>query len=177
MKLSSHEEYGLRCLLQVAHQGASGSATIPEISRHEGISIAYVAKLMRMLRQAGFVKAARGKAGGYTLALPPEQICVGDALTILGGRIYEDDFCNRHSGTLTSCTHSTDCSVRSLWRAVQGAVDGILRKTTLRDLLSSDYDAVATSRLQSDLISLPARPKRGYIVGRNPGSAADPRVG
>jgi Rrf2 family protein len=152
MKLSSHEEYGLRCLLQVAHQGATGSATIPEISRHEGISIAYVAKLMRILRQAGFVKAARGKAGGYTLALPPEQICVGDALTILGGRIYEDDFCNRHSGTLTSCAHSTDCSVRSLWRAVQGAVDGILRKTTLRDLLSSDYDAVANSRLQNDLI-------------------------
>src|SRR5436305_14270786 len=113
MKLSSHEEYGLRCLLRVAHQGVNGSATISEISRHEGISIAYVAKLMRILRQGGFVKAARGKAGGYTLALPPEQICVGDVLTILGGRIYEDDLCTWHSGTLTSCTHSTDCSVCS----------------------------------------------------------------
>ena len=80
MKLSSHEEYGLRCLLRVAHQGAKGSATIPEISRHEGISRAYVGKLMRILRQGGFVKAARGKTGGYTLALPPERLCVGDAL-------------------------------------------------------------------------------------------------
>jgi Rrf2 family protein len=162
MKLSSHEEYGLRCLLRVAHQGASGTATIPEISRHEGISAAYVAKLMRILRQGGFVKAARGKTGGYTLALPAERIYVGDALTILGGRIYEDDFCNRHSGTLTSCAHSTDCSIRSLWRAVQGAVDSILSKTTIRDLLRSDYDTVAGSALQSRLISLYGRPKRGH---------------
>jgi Rrf2 family protein len=163
MKLSSHEEYGLRCLLYVAHQSANGSATIPDISRHEGISVAYVAKLMRILRQGGFVKAVRGKAGGYTLALPPERICVGDALTSLGGRMYEDDFCNRHSGTLTSCAHSTDCSVRSLWRAVQGAVDSILRKTTLRDLLHSGHDGVGTTALQSGLISLYGRPKRGHI--------------
>lgn len=162
MKLSSHEEYGLRCLLHVAHQRPNGSATIPEISRHEGISTAYVGKLMRILRQGGFVKAARGKAGGYTLALPPERIYVGDALTILGGRIYEDDFCNRHSGTLTSCAHSTDCSIRSLWLAVQGAVDSILRKTTIRDLLRSDYDALAGSALQSELISLDRRPKRDH---------------
>jgi Rrf2 family protein len=161
MKLSSHEEYGLRCLLHVAHQGTNGSATIPDISRHEGISIAYVAKLMRILRQGGFVKAARGKTGGYTLALPPERIYVGDALSILGGRMYEDDFCNRHSGTLTSCTHSTDCSIRSLWSAVQGAVDSILRKTTIRDLLRSDHDTVASSAVQSDLISLHG-PQRGH---------------
>ena len=161
MKLSSHEEYGLRCLLQVAHQGANGSATIPEISRQEGISIPYVAKLMRILRQGGFVKAARGKAGGYTLALPPERICVGDALTVLGGRMYGDDFCDRHAGVLPNCAHSTDCSVRSLWRAVQGAVDSILRKTTIRDLLPSEHDLIAAGALEGDLISLPECPQRG----------------
>ncbi len=160
MKLSSHEEYGLRCLLQVAHHGANGSATIPEISRHEGISTAYVGKLMRILRQGGFVKAARGKTGGYTLALPPERICVGDALTILGGRVYGDDFCDRHSGTQTSCAHSTDCSIRSLWRSVQGALDSILRTTTIGDLLRS-ADHGAGSAVQTELVSLHERPKRG----------------
>jgi Rrf2 family protein len=162
MKLSSHEEYGLRCLLQVARQGASGSATIPEISRKEGISLAYVGKLMRILRQGGFVKAARGKAGGYTLALPPERICVDDALTVLGGRLYEADFCNRHSGTQTDCAHSTDCSIRSLWRALQGAVDSVLRTTTLGDLLRSEHDPVVIGALPAAFISLHGRPKRGH---------------
>ncbi|MFL6350550.1 MAG: RrF2 family transcriptional regulator [Bryobacteraceae bacterium] len=160
MKLSSHEEYGLRCLLQVARQGANGSTSIPEISRKEGISMAYVAKLMRILRQGGFVRAARGKAGGYTLALPAERICVGDALTILGGPIYADDFCNRHAGTESSCTHSTDCSIRSLWRSVQTAVDSILRKTTIGDLLRSSDDGVGSVALQIDLVSLHDCPER-----------------
>jgi Rrf2 family protein len=139
MKLSSHDEYGLRCLLQVARHGASGSATIPEISRREGISPAYVGKLMRILRQGGFVKSARGKAGGYTLAIPPERIRVSDALTLLGGRIYQDDFCRRHSGSEPTCAHSTECSIRSLWRSVQGAIDGVLGTTTIGDLLASDH--------------------------------------
>lgn len=137
MKLSSHDEYGLRCLVQVARHGA----TIPEISRREGISEAYVGKLMRILRQGGFVSSVRGKTGGYTLALPAERICVADALSVLGGRLYEDNFCSRHSGCEATCPHSTDCSIRSLWRSVQGAVDGVLRTTTLRDLLGSELES------------------------------------
>jgi Rrf2 family protein len=139
MKLSSREEYGLRCLLQVARQGVEGSATIPEISQNEGLSEAHVAKLMRVLRQGGIVKATRGKVGGYTLAVPPERICVGDVLTILGGRMYEENFCTLHSGTESNCAHSTDCSIRSLWRKLQGALDIILRETTIRDLLQSAH--------------------------------------
>jgi Rrf2 family protein len=142
MKLSSHDEYGLRCLLQVARHGASGNATIPEISRREGISEAYVGKLMRILRQGGFVKSVRGKAGGYTLAIPAERIRVSDALTVLGGRIYEDNFCSRHSGCEALCAHSTNCSIRSLWRSVQGAIDGVLSATTIRDLLLSEAGPV-----------------------------------
>lgn len=161
MKLSSHEEYGLRCLLQVASQGAEGSATIPEISRKEGISAPYVAKLMRILRQGGLVRAARGKAGGYTLTLPPERIFVGDALAILGGRIYEDRFCNNHSGIQNSCVHSTNCSMRSLWRSLQDAVDSVLRKTTIRDLICSGDVTAESSELQNGFISLHGRSSAG----------------
>ena len=38
MKLSSQEEYGLRCLLRVGREGTSGRVTISELSRAEGIS-------------------------------------------------------------------------------------------------------------------------------------------
>ena len=61
MKLTSHEEYGLRCLVRLGFAGEGGSLTIPEISAAEGVSSAYVAKLMRMLRQADFVKSANAE--------------------------------------------------------------------------------------------------------------------
>ena len=144
MKLSSNEEYGLRCLLRLGYEGAGGSLTLPEIGQAEGVSEAYAAKIMRILRRGGFVKSARGKIGGYTLARPAGQIVVGDVIEALGGRFFENDFCERHAGQMESCTHSgVDCSVRSLWKALQVAVDEVLRKTTLQDLMRDDRQITA----------------------------------
>ncbi len=139
MKLTANEEYGLRCLVRLGYAGYAGqSLTIPEISQAEGVSTAYAAKILRALRKGGFVTAARGKDGGYALARPAEEIVIGDVIDALGGRLFESDFCDSHSGQVSICTRSVDCSVRSLWRAVQVAVDHVLVKTTLRDLLQNE---------------------------------------
>ena len=45
-----------------------------------------------------------------------------------------------HAGRAAICTRSVDCSVRSLWRAVQVAVDQVLSKATLRDLLQNEEE-------------------------------------
>jgi len=153
MKFSSQEDYGLRCLLRIARLGEGGSLTIPEISQAEGISSAYVAKLMRILRRGGFLKSARGQAGGYTLSRPPGQIIVGEALAVLGGRLFDPDFCERHTGLEKVCTHSVDCSIRSLWRAVQLVVDQVLVKTTLKDLLWNEREM---STWVNELVKLPS---------------------
>jgi len=158
MKLSSQEEYGLRCLLRIGARGDGGTLTIPEISRAEGISPEYVAKLMRILRRGGLVTSARGAAGGYTLARPADQITVGEALYPLGGRLFESDFCDRHSGFESLCTHSIDCSIRSLWQALQTAVDQVLTNTTLKDLLCTEPKMVS---LMTDLVRTPARAHLG----------------
>ncbi len=141
MKLSANEEYGLRCLVRLAYAGFhERSLTIPEISEAEGVSQAYAAKILRVLRKGGFVKAARGKEGGYTLARPAEAIVIGEVIDALGGRLFESDFCSSHTGQVAICTRSVDCSVRSLWRAVQVAVDQVLSKTTLSDLLQNEEE-------------------------------------
>jgi Rrf2 family transcriptional regulator, iron-sulfur cluster assembly transcription factor len=136
MKLTSHEEYGFRCLVKLGSSG--GALTIPEISDAEGISRAYVAKLMRILRKGGFVRSVRGNVGGYSLARPAGEIVVGEVLAVLGGKMFETDFCESHSGQSKICTHSTDCSIRTLWKRVQVALDDVLGKTTLQDVLRSE---------------------------------------
>lgn len=144
MKFTAQEEYGLRCLLQIGRQGKGGSLTIPEIAALEGISVPYVAKLMRLLRRGGFVKSTRGQTGGYTLARPTDQILAGDVLSSLGGRFFETEFCERYPGSVQICTHTVDCSIRSLWHAVQEVVDQVLGKTTLRDLLVNEQEMSAS---------------------------------
>ena len=135
MKFSAQEEYGLRCLLQLARNGES--MTIPEISRVEGLSTTHVAKLLMILRKEGFIVSTRGQSGGYLLAKKPEDIVVGHVLEALGGKLYDGDFCNKHAGQLSICTHAVDCSVRSLWQVVQTAVDNVVNRMTLADLLTA----------------------------------------
>jgi Rrf2 family protein len=138
--LSSQEEYGLRCLLRVGRGGTAGSVSISELSRSEGISEPNVAKMMRVLRESGFVRSTRGQAGGYALSRPADEINVGEALAALGGRLYEPSFCDSHSGMERLCTHMPDCSIRSVWRMLQNAVDQVLGKITLKDLLVSERE-------------------------------------
>lgn len=148
MKLSAQEEFGLRCLLHMARQPEGASTTIPEISRAERLSIPNVAKLMRLLRLSGFVASSRGQSGGYTLARPAGQITVGVVLSSLGGNLFGKGFCTRHAGLQPECTHNADCSLRSIWSALQEAVEGVLGNTTLQDLLCSEQEMHAglTSR-------------------------------
>jgi Rrf2 family protein len=97
-----------------------------------------VGKLMSALRQAGFVQSVRGQAGGYVLSRRADEIAVGEVLASLGGRLFEPGFCDDFVGLDRICTHSVDCSIRSLWRAVQRAVDLVLAGITLKDLLNKE---------------------------------------
>jgi Rrf2 family protein len=142
MKFSSQEEYGLRCLLRIARDGGEKGLTIPEISQSEGITIPNAAKLLRILRLGGFLESSRGQTGGYSLSRPAEEIPVGEVLDVLGGKLYDKEFCSSYSGTVNICTNSIDCSIRSIWQTVQLAVDEVLNKITLKDLLASENSLV-----------------------------------
>jgi Rrf2 family protein len=136
VKVTAQEEYGLRCLVQLA-RAPDGCRTIPEIAAAESLSGAYVAKLMRRLRQAGYVQSIRGQKGGYRLARPADQIRLGAALADLGGRIYEHDFCARHSGNGGVCVHDTGCAIRSVWSTLEEAIQEALGRLTLLHLVNA----------------------------------------
>jgi len=124
--------------LRIGSSNQSYGLTIPEISRAEGLTTANVAKLLRILRLGGFIESARGRSGGYKLSAPAERIIIGDVLAVLGGRIYNPSFCDAHTGMNSVCNHIIDCSMRSLWRSIQNAVDIVLSKITLKDMLGNE---------------------------------------
>ncbi len=142
MKFSSQEEYGLRCLLRIARDGGEKGLTIPEISSAERITAPNVAKILRILRIGGFLESSRGQSGGYTLSKIPENIYISDVLNVLGGRLYDQEFCNTYTGIETICTNSIDCSLRSLWQLLQKAVDEVTTKITLKDMLMASEKVV-----------------------------------
>jgi Rrf2 family protein len=156
VKFSAQEEYGLRCLLRISKFFIIEKAlTIPEIAKAEGLSEHNAGKILRTLRIGGLLESSRGQIGGYTLTRSPEQIFVSDVLAVLGGRLFDDEFCNSHTGAADICTNSIDCSVRSLWKTIQQAVDSVTNKLTLKDLMGNEnllFDLVSTNSKLSDTL-------------------------
>ncbi|MDZ4792866.1 MAG: Rrf2 family transcriptional regulator [Bacteroidota bacterium] len=138
MKITAQEEYGLRILIRIAGCHSEEGMSIPQLSEAEGLSTHYVAKLTRILRMAGFINSTPGYKGGYLLAKPANKIIINKVLKPLGGSLFDKEFCGLHTGTLKLCTHSVDCSTRSLWQMIQFTVDQLLDKITLDDLVNSE---------------------------------------
>ncbi len=137
MKITAQEEYGIRLLLRIAIHPHQEGITIPQLSKQEGLSAHYVAKICRHLRLAGFIKSTRGKEGGYLLALPAEQISLNQVVMALGGRLFTPEFCTNHTGLLKDCTNSCLCEIKPIWYRVQQAVDEVLDRYTLKDLMNA----------------------------------------
>jgi Rrf2 family protein len=154
MKLSSMEEYGLRCLLQLARAGAGASLTIAELSGREGISVPNVAKIMRVLRRSELVRSTRGKAGGYSLTRPPAEVRALDVIAALGGRLFDTEFCDRHAGVSRHCLNTRDCSIRPVLRGLQQAVDQVLGELTLASLLHTEGEVTVTLRPRAVKLSV-----------------------
>jgi Rrf2 family protein len=147
MKVSAQEEYGLRCLLQVAAAPpAEPVVTLTEIARREGLSVPHVAKLMGTLRNGGLVESVRGRSGGYTLARPADRISVLDVLSALGERLFDSEYCERYTGSDDSeCVHASGCAIRSVWSRVEAIASDVLRRTTLAELLRLEEAALSRS--------------------------------
>ena len=128
--------------------------TTPEIAEREGLSEAHVHKLMRLLRRAGLVRSVRGRKGGYQLARPTGQINVGAVLACLGDSFYSTEFCGQHTGNEHTCVRNDDCSIRSLWIAVDRAVQRALQTTKLSDLLRSEPEMKAWIASQPEAFPL-----------------------
>ena len=144
MQLLAQEEYGLRCLIQVARHAGTDPLTIPEIAAAEGLSPEYTAKLLRALRQAELVVSTRGAGGGYRLARPAREVTAWQVVQALGGSLFPKEFCDSHPGQRHDCVHTGGCSIRGLWTAVEGAVRGVLEGVTLADLARTDASALIT---------------------------------
>ena len=143
MKISAQEEYGLRCLLQLARAETMGeSLTLPQLARLEGISTANAGKLMWILSKAGLVQSTRGIKGGYSLMRPASEIRLNQVIRVLEGGPAESH-CKSYAGVLDACVHTGDCGIRPVIIELHQIVDNALGEITLSQLLGTEANVDA----------------------------------
>ena len=132
MKLSTKSRYGTRMILDLAQHYGQGAIQLGEIANRQNISLKYLEQIIRPLKEAGFVKSFRGAKGGHILNKPPEEVTVGEVVSLLeGGKTLvncdkEPDVCNRVD----------TCVTRFIWMEAATAMYERLGTITFADLLS-----------------------------------------
>ena len=145
MKITAQEEYGLRCLLQLSRTPHGQVVRVKEIAVKEGLSNAYVEKLLRLLSHSGLVHSVRGVKGGYVLNRPASSITLGEVVRALGTVQTTQHLCHQFTGNQRVCVHFSDCGIRSIWSGLTTYIQSFLDQTTLDSLLATEY--VVSQRL------------------------------
>lgn len=156
MKITSTEEYGLRCLVRVGRQADTGPVSAQDVADSEGLSLPYAQKLLRALTRGGLLRSSKGAHGGYQLARDAREISLGDAIRVLGGVIELDSICTRHTGEQSVCCHNDDCTLRPVWGYVSEFIVRTFDSIPLALLLDNEHVvARALMSLVPDPVEVP----------------------
>jgi Rrf2 family protein len=132
MKVSAKEQHGLRAMAELAGRYGQGPVPLSEVAAALGVSRDYLEQVVPAMREAGLLASTRGAYGGYELALPPDQITVGQVLEALDGDILPIRCLGADQEA--GCARSPTCATRAVWETVYQRVVETLNGMTLADL-------------------------------------------
>ena len=143
MIFTTKAEYGVRLLVELGRHAAQPQphpTSLKAIAEAEGLPLAYLERIVALLKKAALVESTRGAHGGYRLTRRPAEIHMDEVVVALEGAVapmtcFVDD--SEHGRVL--CNHEADrghgCATKLLWTRVQGGVVKALQGTTLADLV------------------------------------------
>jgi Rrf2 family protein len=140
MKITAQEEYGLRCILQLAREEKSGPVLVRDIAEREGLSVAYVEKILWTLGRSGIVESVRGPKGGHRLTRPCSEISLGEVMRVLGGIPSEEEICSQFTGNHDECVHHNGCELKPVWASITDFVNSVFDKVPISSLLNGSID-------------------------------------
>lgn len=86
-------EYGIR-VIGAMYQVNGQTISSVRISEKINISLPMLMKVLRKLKQVGYIDSTRGRGdscGGYTLAIEPKSLTLKEVVEALEGKIYVSD--------------------------------------------------------------------------------------
>ncbi len=134
MKISTKGRYGLRAVIDIAVHGENQPVSLSDVAVRQGISVGYLEQLVAKLKKARIVTSVRGAKGGYSLAMPKEQISVGDILRALEGDMSPVD-CAEVVENGSPCKESGQCITKIVWRRINDSIHHAIDNLMLSELL------------------------------------------
>ena len=135
LRLSKLTDYAVVVLTRLARDGAAAPSgpvqTALSLAGDTGIAEPTVAKVLKLLAQAGLVEGVRGPRGGYRLTRPLAAVPLSEIIVAIDGPIALTACVDGGTGM---CEAEGICPVRGRWDPVNEAIRRALSGITLADL-------------------------------------------
>ncbi len=163
MKLSKRCDYALRALIDLglAQELGLPRVQIGELAAYERISELFLGQILLQLNEAGYVQSKRGKQGGCSLALPMDQIRLGDVVRLIDGPLAPIRCASQTAYQRCSCPDEEHCGLRMLMLDVRNAISGILDRHTLADVVQVSLREMREDGFKFLLVTRKTTPIRG----------------
>ena len=122
MQLTREADYAVLAVLEVARNGRMSAA---EVASRQGMSPAFLGKIVGTLAKAGILTTRRGVGGGISLARPTSSLTLLEVVEAVQGP-FAINQCLSHPG---SCSRSDECYVYSIWEEAQEGLRSSLNVT------------------------------------------------
>ncbi|MCI5494347.1 MAG: Rrf2 family transcriptional regulator [Lachnospiraceae bacterium] len=138
MKISTKGRYAVRLLLDIAMNDEVEPVRLKDTAERQDISMKYLEQIISILVRAGYVKSIRGPQGGYRLTKEPKDYTIGMILRQVEGSLapvscLDDD--------VNTCERQAECVSLRIWRELNDAINGVVDKYTLQDLIEWQQEA------------------------------------
>jgi Rrf2 family iron-sulfur cluster assembly transcriptional regulator len=138
MKISTRGRYAVMAMADMAQQeaqqkaqGQTGPFKLADIGLRQEISLNYLEQIFGDLRRAGLVESHRGAHGGYTLAMTPKDIRIGDVI-----QAVDEPVDVTRCGTAHGClSKQARCLTHDLWAELGNTIHGFLNAISLADVV------------------------------------------
>ncbi|MBS3779189.1 MAG: RrF2 family transcriptional regulator [Desulfovermiculus sp.] len=140
MKVSTRSRYGIRLLMDIAFNSHGQAVSLHEVARRQDISLKYLEKITRILKQGGYLSGKRGPNGGHRLTKPIEEIQLGEVVRLLEGDL---DLVNCWMND-NPCPRMDNCKTHQIWMELTDIIYSRLNTITLQDLIENDVCTLST---------------------------------
>ncbi|MES2902904.1 MAG: Rrf2 family transcriptional regulator [Pseudomonadota bacterium] len=141
--LTQRSRYALRAMFFLAAQ-APGGPPVPmnRIAAAANVPRKFLELILADLREAGFLRSHRGKAGGYCLTRPAHLISLGEVIRVIEGPLALVPCVSRTAyRPCLDCKDEAACAIRRAMARVRDETARILDGTSLADATAEELAA------------------------------------
>lgn len=144
MIITRATEHSITAMLYLAAQHPNPVVSKREICKSEGITPAFLTKILQPLIHGGLVMSKRGVAGGFRLARDPEEITIWDVMKAVEEPLALN-VCLTHENP---CDRVVYCPVHDMWVEVRDTMEKIFSRKSLAQIAKERQEKRITEKCQ-----------------------------